>query len=286
MPWYSIGPSSYPDLKGQTQFVNSDRIAAQFLSMCRDYAVRFGATGDRLSANEARRTRARQQELYANYVRTGYPLAAYPYTSRHDEFTHGNAIDVGVTMKNGVNRALTDDEFAWMHEQAELRGFTWTGRNFVIVEQWHIEGATRPEVFPPYPGINVDNAVPAPATTPPKPDSEPEEEDDMYKIVRNGAKKTPGYGAYFAVSEGQCRYLDADQLNRAQKVAGITAQQGQHFDAEDLNTLHDILAGFGVPPECADHTWLLRDPTGDGAGLWTRSGANATRILTALKGVR
>lgn len=283
MAWYSVGPSSYPDLKGQTQYVNSDRIAAQFLSMARDYAAKFGENGDRLSANEARRTRPRQQQLYADYVRTGYPLAAYPYTSRHDEYTHGNAIDVGVTMKDGTNRALTDDEFAWMHTTAERRGFTWTGRNFAIVEKWHIEGATRAEVLPPYPGINVDNAVP-PVVAPPKPADEPEQEDDDMKIVRNGAKNKPGYGAYFAITPGQCKYLDSDELRRAQQLTGLTAKQGQHFDAGDLNTLYDFLAGYGIPRECSDPNWLMKNPTGDGAGLWTRSGANATRILTALKG--
>jgi hypothetical protein len=283
MPWYSIGLSSYPDLKGQTQFVNSERIAAQFLSMCRDYAVRFGKNGDRLSANEGRRTKERCEELYEYYLEHGYPVAAALYLSRHYEGTHGNAIDVGVTMKNGENRALTDEEFAWMHEQCELRGFTWTGRTFVKPEPWHIEGATRLEVYPPYPGINVDNAVPA-TPAPPKP-AEPEEEDDM-KIVRNGAKGTPGFGAYFAITPGQCKYLDADELKRAQQLVGLTAKQGQHFDAGDVNTLHDFFAGYGIPPECADPNWLKRNPTGDGSGLWTRSGENATRILTALKGAR
>jgi hypothetical protein len=163
MPWFSVGPSSYPDLKGQTQYVNSDRIAAQFLSMCRDYAAEFGKNGDRLSANEGRRTKERCEYLYAYFIRHGYPIAAALYLSRHYEGTHGNAIDVGVTMANGINRALTDIEFAWMHAQCERRGFTWTGRYFAKPEPWHIEGATRAEILPPYPGINVDNAVPKPA---------------------------------------------------------------------------------------------------------------------------
>lgn len=159
MAWYPIGPSSYPDLFGQMQYVNSPSIASQWLSLTRDYAAKFGQDGDRLTPNEGRRTRARQQELYANYLRTGYPVAAFPYTSRHDEATHGNAIDAGVTMANGHNRALTGDEFAWLHEQCELRGFTWTGRFFITPEPWHIEGDTKPPHFPPYPDINVYNAI-------------------------------------------------------------------------------------------------------------------------------
>jgi hypothetical protein len=159
MAWYPIGPSSYPDLFGQMQYVNSPTIAAQWLSLTRDFAVKFGASGDRLAPNEGRRTRPRQQLLYQNYLRTGYPIAAYPYSSRHDEFTHGNAIDAGVTMANGSNRALTGEEFAWLHEQCELRGFTWTGRLFATPEPWHIEGDTRPPHFPPYPDITVENAI-------------------------------------------------------------------------------------------------------------------------------
>lgn len=167
MTWYPIGESSYPDLKGQMQYVNSERIAQQWLSLVRDFWARFG---ERLSPNEGRRPRARQTALYANYLRTGYPKAALPFTSRHDEVTHGNAIDAGVTMANGGNRALTAAEFDWYHQQCELRGFTWTGRYFN--EPWHIEGATRLEHFPPYPGITVDNAVQKPTAPPivkPKP---------------------------------------------------------------------------------------------------------------------
>lgn len=224
MPWYSVGPSSYPDLKGQTQYVNSDRIAAQFLSMCRDYAVQFGENGDRLSANEARRTRARQQDLYANYVRTGYPLAAYPYTSRHDEYTHGNAIDVGVTMKNGVNRALTEAEFTWMHATAERRGFTWTGRNFAIVEPWHIEGATRPEIVPPYPGINVDNAV-LPAPT--KPDNTPVG-DIVNTIIVHLDNGKGGYDSFLANADSmQCMHLGSTTQETFWKNVGVKVISGK-----------------------------------------------------------
>lgn len=178
MAWYSIGPSSYPDLKGQTQYVNSARIAQQFLSLKRDFdAMKIAeGSGDRLSPNEARRTRSRQQALYSAYLRNGYPIAAYPYTSRHDEVVHGNAVDVGVTMPDGTNRALTDAEFDWMHTHAETRGFTWTGRYFN--EPWHIEGATRAEVYPPYPGITPENATPSKPTTP-NPPIPKLEEDDM-----------------------------------------------------------------------------------------------------------
>lgn len=152
--WFPIGPSSYPTHKGAIQFVNSKRIADQFLSMKRDFDAMKAAAGslDRLSPNEAKRSRPDQDRLWADFVSGRSPVrAAQPYTSRHDEVTHGNAIDVGVTMGNGENRALTPAEFDWMHANAEQRGFTWTGRWFN--EPWHIEGATQPEKVPPYPDI-------------------------------------------------------------------------------------------------------------------------------------
>lgn len=231
MPWFSVGPSSYPDLKGLTQYVNSDRIAAQFLSMCRDYAARFGADGDRLSANEARRTRPRQQQLYANYLRTGYPKAASPYTSRHDELTHGNAIDVGVTMADGRNRALTDDEFAWMHAAAESRGFTWTGRYFN--EPWHIEGATRAELVPPYPGINVDNAVPKPE---PKPTITPVG-DIVTTIIVRLANGKGGYDSFLANADTmKCLHLGSGTQETFWKNVGVKQISG--------NQPRPVLAGF------------------------------------------
>jgi hypothetical protein len=149
MAWFSVGPSSYPDLKGQEQFTNSERIALQFLSMKVDFDALPSSlkSGARLSVNEARRTKQRCEYLWANRFVLGIVVAPL-YTSRHYEATHGNALDIGVTMPDGTNRALTDAEFAWMHQQAELRGFTWTGRNFG--EPWHIEGATRTELIAPY----------------------------------------------------------------------------------------------------------------------------------------
>lgn len=164
MAQYSVGRSSYGDLNGVTQYVNSQRIAQQFLSMARDYRDKFGASGNRLTVNEGMRSRPRQDQLYRKFLAVGYPVAATPYTSRHDAVLRGNAIDVGVTERDGTNRALTPTEFAWMHEQAERRGFTWTGRYFD--EPWHIEGATRAEVVAPYPGVTPENVYDAPKPDP------------------------------------------------------------------------------------------------------------------------
>lgn len=197
MSRYSIGPSSYGDLKGVTQYVNTQRIADQFNSMARDFDNKVAKNGERLSANEGMRSRYRQQYLWNNRVALGVVVAP-PFSSRHDEVTHGNAIDVGVTMANGQNRALTPDEFAWMHSEAEKRGFTWTGRNFG--EPWHIEGATRGEQKLPYPNPRIANTpIPVQADTSPvvvAPVVIPDvpKEDDMYRIKSDS-------GNYYVIGE-------------------------------------------------------------------------------------
>jgi hypothetical protein len=280
---FSVGPSSYGDLRRVEQFVMSARIALQVLSVIVDFnawqKVR-GATGQ-LSVNEGMRSRARQTYLWVNRLILAVAVAM-PFTSRHDEILRGNAVDFGITMPDGSNRALTAVEFAKLRTLVESRGGTWTGVNFG--EPWHHEMATRAEVYPPYPNA-AELAFAKPTTpTPAKPATpkpQEEDEDDM-KIIRNGVKGSAAFGAYLAVSPGQCKYLDTTEIGRARQLVGLTEKQGQHFDPQDTNTLVKLLAGYGIPAEAANANWLLTNPTGDGPGLWTRSGANATRILTAI----
>jgi len=158
---YSVGKSSYGDLRGVEQFVMSARIALQVLSVIVDFnewQKARGATGS-LSVNEGMRSRARQSYLWAARFILAIVVAP-PFTSRHDEVRHGNAIDFGITMPDGTNRALTTAEFAKLHELVEARGGTWTGVNFG--EPWHHEMATRTERVAPYP----DAAARAAGTTP------------------------------------------------------------------------------------------------------------------------
>lgn len=224
MAKYSIGPSSFGELKGVTQYVNSPRIAAQFLSMAYDYAAKFGANGDRLSPNEGMRSRPRQQLLYRNYLTYGYPIAASPFGSRHDEVNHGNAIDVGVTQKNGTNRALTDAEFAWMHEQAEKRGFTWTGRNFN--EPWHIEGATRAEVKAPY-STAVLNGTPPVPPIPTTPTTKKPKSMYIEKIIGLGHVLITDHGTYkfdYLTVSGKS-VSGTDQINLFQRILNSNQTQ-------------------------------------------------------------
>ena len=285
---FSVGQSSYGDLRGLEQYVMSARIALQVLSVIVDFNAwqkQRGAVGA-LSVNEGMRSRARQTYLWVHRFILAI-VVALPFTSRHDEVLHGNAIDLGITMPDGSNRALTSAEFAKLHELVEARGGTWPAWAKTAPEPWHHEMATRLEQLPPYP--NAQELVTGGPVTPPtisKPAPSQEEDDDM-KIVRNGAKGTPGFGAYLAISPGQCQYLDASGLRRAQQLTGLdpnNKKKQAHFDAGDLNTLISFLRGCGIPPEAANANWLLGDPTGDGKGLWTRSGENATRIIKALEG--
>ncbi|MBF4602844.1 hypothetical protein [Curtobacterium sp. VKM Ac-2884] len=147
---FSVGPSSYGDLRRVRQFVASARMALQVLSVMVDFnnwQKARGATG-KLSVNEGMRSRARQSWFWANRFVLGIAVAP-PFTSRHDEVNHGNAVDFGITMPDGSNRALTTAEFAMLHAIVESRGGTWTGANFG--EPWHHEMATRAERLAPYP---------------------------------------------------------------------------------------------------------------------------------------
>lgn len=161
---YSVGKSSYGDLGGVEQYVSTARIALQVLSVIADFnawMVSKGRTG-RLSVNEAERSRPRQSYLWANRFVLGVVVAP-PFTSRHDEVLHGNALDFGITEADGSNRALNStDEFPKLHELVEKRGGTWTGVNFG--EPWHHEMATRTEQLAPYPHVTPSNTT-APVST-------------------------------------------------------------------------------------------------------------------------
>ncbi|WIE65962.1 hypothetical protein DEI99_005335 [Curtobacterium sp. MCLR17_036] len=209
---FSVGKSSYGDLRGVEQYVSSERMALQVLSTIIDLNayLRSKGRGGSLSVNEGMRSRARQSLLYTQYLRTGYPVAAYPFTSRHDEVLRGNAVDFGITEADGSNRALSADEFAKLHEIVQGRGGTWTGVNFG--EPWHHEMATRAEAVPPYPDARARLAgkpkpppskKPKPAPTP-KPTT-PKREVDMLYVTSDKTKKKYAIGelSFTAVSDSR-----------------------------------------------------------------------------------
>lgn len=187
---YSVGKSSYPDLKGIEQFVESLAVANQVASLCYEFDTQVAKDGDRLTVNEGIRSRERQAYLYNQYLYHGGALAANPYTSTHDS-SRGSALDFGITDKNGNNRALTQAEFDWLHMRAPYRGIKWTGAGFARVEQWHHNGGYAAAVAP-IPSVNLPGAslVKESSRDPETPKTDVETEDTM-KITWDAAGKVP-----------------------------------------------------------------------------------------------
>lgn len=146
MTLHPVGPSSYGSLRGVVQYVTDETVAAQVNSLIAESAGVF-ADGGILSVNEGLRSR-RDQEIkraaWEAFVDGGpwAPLAAVPYTSSHDQ-AQGAGLDFGITLPDGRNRALEDDEaaHAWVVARGRLRGIRHTGRDFrPTPESWHFTG--------------------------------------------------------------------------------------------------------------------------------------------------
>lgn len=161
----SVGVSSYGDLRGVTQFIESGA-AAQLNSLNHEFAAHFGYP---FSVNEGIRDHARQLFLYTLYLEGKGALAAYAsilplpqgtYTSTHDP-SIGNATDLGVTMANGVNRALTTVEHSWIITNGYRRGVRWTGATFSKPEFWHFNTYPAQATVAP-----ISNVSPAGGGTP------------------------------------------------------------------------------------------------------------------------
>ncbi|PYY60019.1 hypothetical protein DEJ17_06515 [Curtobacterium sp. MCSS17_011] len=199
---FSVRKSSFGDLRGVEQYVMSERIALQVLSTIIDFNAYLRSKGrsGTLSVNEGMRSRPRQSYLWNNRAALGVVVAP-PFTSRHDEVLHGNAIDFGITMPDGSNRALYDDEFARLHQIVEGRGGTWPDWAKTAPEPWHHEYATRTEAVPPYPDARArlaakpaaSTTVPAKPAAPVKPPT-PKVEADMLYVTSEKTKKQYAIG--------------------------------------------------------------------------------------------
>lgn len=191
MALYAVGKSSYPDIKGQMQFVASAAIAAQVASLCYEFDTIVAKNGDRLTVNEGIRSRDRQVLLYRNWINKvpGATLAAFAswgpparFTSTHDE-SRGSALDFGITRADGSNRALTSAEFAWLHGRAPERGIRWTGAGFARVEPWHHNGGY-PAAVAPISGVNLPGEPLVGQASAPNTDTSGTQEDtDMPVII-------------------------------------------------------------------------------------------------------
>jgi hypothetical protein len=188
MALYPVGPSSYGELAGLTQYVTNAEVAEQVNTLIEESRAVF-ANGAFLSVNEGNRSRLRQAYLRRKWeaYRAGGPwaaLAAALYFSTHDQ-SRGNALDFGVTNADGSNRSLTMSEHAWLVARGRERGIVWTGGDPTFMspsELWHFNG------------------YPERATIPPKPVApEPSKEDDdmihvLFLKAANGGRGIVGSG--------------------------------------------------------------------------------------------
>lgn len=219
---FSVGKSSYGDLKGVEQFVATQDIADQVSSLCFEFDTQVAKNGDRLTVNEGIRSIERQILLYNEYLYHGGSLAAKVYpgpppegTSTHDP-SRGSAIDFGITDKNGNNRALTDAEFTWLHANCSRRGIRWTGANFSRVEQWHHNGGYTASL-PPITGVRRPGTTNTPAA--PVADTRTTSEETMSFIVQHDSK---GRGSLLVSPKG-VKNINSEQLSI---ITGLKRKDG------------------------------------------------------------
>lgn len=170
---FPVGESSFDDGSstspfGKVQHVANEIDAQQVASICYEFDTTYpGALerGDRLTINEGIREDDRAIQLYTDYVRdpAHHPLAAYAskgpprvITTTHREDI-GNALDMGITMANGKNRALTRDEANWVDTHGPRRGIRGTGNSFARPELWHKNAGFAFTVWPII-GVNLPGA--------------------------------------------------------------------------------------------------------------------------------
>ena len=135
---YIQGISSAPGLVGVRQRIDS-RALPNLLAFARGF---HAAGNGRLEINEGARSRPRQDMLWDNweaYLARGKrppvaALAAFPYTSIHDEVEHGNAIDFG----SGIGTSTTAAS-VWAHKHGPEYGVRGTGVTFSVKEWWHFD---------------------------------------------------------------------------------------------------------------------------------------------------
>lgn len=102
------------------------------------------AAGIYLSVSEANRSHADQDYEWNRYQTSGPPVAARPYTSRHNGGLLGNlghAFDLA--MADGS--ALTQAALNWLHTHGPLYGIRPTGLSFG--ESWHFDQDVAPVII-------------------------------------------------------------------------------------------------------------------------------------------
>jgi hypothetical protein len=263
-----VGRSSYDDGTSTSpyrkmQVVATAFIALQVASLCYEFDTLFpGARsrGDRLTVNEGIRSRPRQRalrmawELYKAGMGPWAALAAALYYSTHDE-TRGSAIDFGITMANGQNRALTVAEAAWVDANGPRRGILPTGMSFNPQERWHKNAGYAWSVAP-IKGVNLPGEKFYTASAGASASAKMYQEDTMLAFTDSST------GHKFAVSPGKIHHC---KTNREYDLA-VKSVPGNVSQKVDTVTFKAILTLNGIPEAAADPVWITRnaDPGLDG----------------------
>lgn len=238
---FSDGSSTSP--RGKMQHVSTLAVAQQIASVCYEFDTQYpGALerGDRATINEGIREDDRALQLYADYVRdpAHNPLAAYaskgppPVITTTHRAAIGTAIDVGITRKDGTNRAMTPDENAWWNSRAVLRGILATGLGFARPEAWHRNGGYA-AVLPPITGVNLPGAQfhTTEAGTPAG--SSAKGNEPLMKIVHSPVGHTllteKGAYKFNPMKVGKQTIMGSQQIELMQRV----------IDAKDSDVLHN-----------------------------------------------
>ncbi len=209
-----VGTSSYGDLRNVPQYMN-DEPGCQLIGLLNEVNAALGYTrrsGPRITPNEAFRSKDRQAKLLAArqlYLAGRGPyaaLAASPlYTSNHGpggDITKSRAVDIGVSLADGGNRALDSFEQAVWRAHENAWGFVSAGDGFSSPEPWHKEYRLSPTKFAPV-GIKV-----ATLTT----DTSTKGTGMLAKAVNDVRDTSLGTikGRLFAISDGYCTYNGTD----------------------------------------------------------------------------
>lgn len=197
-------------------------------------------------------------------------LAASPYTSNHWNGGNPIAVDIGVTMPDGSNRATNATENAVLISLMTRFGFQHTGATFRVYEQWHYEyhgGAT--DIAPV--GIKLDSVATTTsastgAKTPVTPTTTIPEgiTEDMFAIVLNSASGAPHANS---LPKGARFILDTREktLTRIDSNPTVSAAQLQTLK-DEYNTYVAFQPGKNALAWTGDVPWRYI------AGGYTRKG--------------
>lgn len=227
--WKSVGRSRYKgDTNGVEQFLQ-EHAASRILDLIEIVARQPGCR--RMTVNEGRRTRPRQDDLWRRWRNgTGY-LAAVPYTSRHDEVRHGNAADLGGPDGEALNLA----ERAAISRFGPAIGVHFTGLTFRPVEPWHVEADETPYTR------RYGTTAPAGGTAVP---IESEEDDDLMFHTLIFGKTTGGSAPYLLDHrDGKRRRLGQNEV----EVLRLRVAQGSE-KVPEMTLEQSVFDGYPKKP--------------------------------------